>query len=57
MKARLSLEELQQLAEITNGVWSIEEDAQCLNIDGVLYVHDILEMADYIRGITQHQKQ
>ena len=53
MNARLSLEELQQLAEITNGVWSIEEEAQCLNIDGVLYVHDILEMADYIRGITQ----
>ena len=43
-------QELDELADMLDGVWSIDVQAQCLCIDGVLYVSDILKAAEYIKS-------
>ena len=58
MATKLTMEQLEHIEEIIGDgykVYGIEEDAQCLNFDGPLYVSDILEAADYIRSITKKQ--
>ena len=53
METKLNKEELEKVAEIIGDgykVYGIEENAQCLNFDGSLYIEDILKAADYIRS-------
>ena len=47
---RLSEQELTDMSLLFKGVWEVEEDAQCINIDGPVYVSDILKAADFIRS-------
>ena len=46
---RLTEQELTDMSLLFKGVWNVEECAQCINIDGPVYVADILEAADFIR--------
>ena len=47
---RLTEQELTDMSLLFKGVWDVEEVAQCINIDGPVYVADILEAADFIRS-------
>ena len=47
---RLTEQELTDMSMLFKGVWDVEENAQCINIDGPVYVADILEAADFIRS-------
>lgn len=43
-------QELDELADMLDGVWSIDEKSQSFCIDGTLYVSDILKAAEYIKS-------
>ena len=47
---RLTEQELTDMSLLFKGVWDVEEDTQCINIDGPVYVANILEAADFIRS-------
>jgi len=47
---RLTERELTDMSLLFKGVREVDEDAQCINIDGPVYVANILEAADFIRS-------
>lgn len=52
----LTEKELVELSEFFNGVWLVEDESQCLNIDGPVYVSEILEAADFIMRKMRERK-
>lgn len=46
----MTKQELEDLADILDGVWSIDEKSQSFCIDGTLYVSNILKAAEYIKS-------